>query len=140
MDETYSDEDDEFEMVTPKRTEISKVSPLLVIPNKNQIKVKLKMDGSAKIVMIPLDITIKEFSDRVAAKFDVSIRRLKCSFRDEDGEMMDLRDQDDLEMLIELSKEDAKLNRREFGRAEVCIFPRKRLSSPLVCPTNVNGI
>jgi hypothetical protein len=27
MDETYSDEDDEFEMVTPKRTEISKVSP-----------------------------------------------------------------------------------------------------------------
>jgi PB1 domain len=81
------------------------------------------MDGGAKIVMIPLDITIKEFTDRVAAKFDVSARRLKCTFRDEDGELMDLRDQDDLEMLIELAKEDAKLNRHEFGRAEVCMIP-----------------
>jgi hypothetical protein len=44
--------------------------------------------------------------------------------------MMDLRDQDDLEMLIELSKEDAKLNRREFGRAEVCIFPRRDFPVP----------
>jgi hypothetical protein len=34
--------------------------------------------------------------------------------------MMDLSDQDELETLIELAKEDAKLNRREFGRAEVC--------------------
>jgi hypothetical protein len=81
------------------------------------------MDGGAKIVMIPLDITIKEFTDRVAAKFDVSARRLKCTFLDEDGEFMDLRDQDDLEMLIELAKEEAKLNRREFGRAEVCMTP-----------------
>lgn len=78
------------------------------------------MDSSAKVVMIPTDIDINEFIDRVSAKFDVSRRKLKCSFRDEDGQMMDLSDQDEMEMLIELAKEDAKLNRREFGRAEVC--------------------
>jgi hypothetical protein len=78
------------------------------------------MAGTAKIVMIPTDIDIKEFIDRVAAKFAVTTRRLKCTFREEDGSMMDLSDQDELETLIELAKEDAKLNRREFGRAEVC--------------------
>jgi hypothetical protein len=79
------------------------------------------MDSTAKIVMIPTDIEITEFIERVAAKFDVSRRKIKCSFRDEDGQMMDLSDQDEMEMLIELAKEDAKLNKREFGRAEVRI-------------------
>jgi len=82
------------------------------------------MDEQAKIVMIPTDIEITEFIDRVAGKFNVKPRQLKCSFRDEDGQMMDLCDQDELEMLIELAKEDAKLNRREFGRAEVHIPPK----------------
>jgi len=79
------------------------------------------MDNTAKIVMIPTDIEITEFIERVAAKFDVLQRKLKCFFRDEDGQMMDLNDQDEMEMLIELAKEDAKLNKREFGRAEVHI-------------------
>ena len=78
------------------------------------------MDGNARIVMIPVNIMYEEFADRVAAKFNTTTRRLKCTFRDEDGQVMDLCDQDELEMLIELAKEDAKLNRREFGRAEVC--------------------
>src|ERR1700736_6952756 len=96
------------------------------------------MHGSAKIVMIRLDITIHEFVDRVSLKYDVSARRLKCSFRDEDGEMMDLRDQDDLEMLIELAKEDAKMNRREFGRAEVCTPTGPSGSISLDSPTKTN--
>jgi hypothetical protein len=77
------------------------------------------MGDTAKVVMIPVDIDIKEFIDRVASKFAVSTRRLRCTFSEEDGSMMDLSDQDELETLIELAKEDAKLNRREFGRAEV---------------------
>lgn len=77
------------------------------------------MDQTVKIVMIPVDIEIEEFTDRVAAKFNVSTQKLKCTFRDEDGQILDLQDQDEMEMLIELAKEDAKLNRREFGRAEV---------------------
>ena len=88
------------------------------------------MDDSAKIVMIPTDIDIKEFIDRVAAKFSVSTRRLKCQFREEDGSMIDLSDQDELETLIELAKEDVKLNRREFGRAEVSIPHSFSLSFP----------
>jgi PB1 domain len=89
------------------------------------------MDGSTKIVMIPTDIEIEEFTDRVAAKFGVSTRRLKCSFRDEDGSKVDLSDQDELEMLIELAKEEAKLNRQEFGRAEVhpSPLPQQKLRS-----------
>src|SRR5947207_15424431 len=94
-------------MVTPKRSEISK------------IKVKVKMNETARIVMIPVDIQIQEFTDRVAAKFNVAKRKLKCTFLDEDGQELELCDQDELEMLIELAKEEAKLNRREFGRAEV---------------------
>ena len=70
--------------------------------------------------MIPVDIGIEEFTDRVAEKFNVSTREIKCTFRDEDGQVTDLQDQDEMEMLVELAKEDAKLNRREFGRAEVC--------------------
>ncbi len=85
------------------------------------------MGDIAKIVMIPIDIEINEFIDRVAGKFGVSTRRLRCTFKEEDGSMMDLSDQDELETLIELAKEDAKLNRREFGRAEV-LSPN---SSPL---------
>jgi hypothetical protein len=77
------------------------------------------MGDTAKVVMIPIDIEITEFIDRVATKFGVSTRRLRCTFKEEDGSMMDLSDQDELETLIELAKEDAKLNRREFGRAEV---------------------
>jgi hypothetical protein len=104
----YSDgEDEEFEMITPKRSEISK------------IKVKVTMNDTARIVMIPVDIEIEEFIDRVAAKFNVPARKLKCKFLDEDGQELDLCDQDEMEMLIELAKEEAKLNRHEFGRAEV---------------------
>jgi PB1 domain len=77
------------------------------------------MDGGVKIVMIPTDIEIEEFITRVATKFNVSLRRIKCTFKDEDGQEIDLNDQDELEMLVELAKEDAKLNRWEFGRAEV---------------------
>jgi hypothetical protein len=77
------------------------------------------MDDSARIVMVPTDIDIDEFMSRVAAKFDIPKRKLKCSFRDEDGQVLELCDQDELDMLIELAKEEAKLNRREFGRAEV---------------------
>jgi PB1 domain len=77
------------------------------------------MSELVKILMIPIDIDIEEFTDRVAGKFGIPIRRLRCTFRDEDGQIMDLSDQDELEMLIELAKEDAKRNRREFGRAEV---------------------
>ena len=78
------------------------------------------MNGSVKIVMIPVDIEIEEFTYRVASKFNVSTRELKCKFLDEDNQVLDLQDQDEMEMLVELAKEDAKLNRREFGRAEVC--------------------
>ena len=85
-----------------------------------QIKLKVKLDGTTKILMVHTDIEIDEFTDRVAAKFGVSTRRLKCKFEDEDGSMVDLSDQDELETLIELAKEEAKLNRQEFGRAEVC--------------------
>lgn len=85
------------------------------------------MGDIAKVVMIPIDIEINEFMDRVAGKFGVSPRRLRCTFKEEDGSMMDLSDQDELDTLIELAKEDAKLNRREFGRAEV-LSPN---SSPL---------
>jgi len=77
------------------------------------------MDGTTKIVMIPIDVEIEEFTERVAAKFNVPARKLKCTFRDEDGQTLDLEDQDEMEMLVELAKEEAKLNRREFGRAEV---------------------
>src|SRR5436190_18907071 len=91
------------------------------------------MNGNVKIVMIPVDIEIEDFTDRVAAKFNVPIRELKCTFLDEDGQVLDLQDQDEMEMLVELAKEDAKLNRREFGRAEVCgitfpILEHKRLT------------
>lgn len=81
------------------------------------------MDDATRIVMIPTDIDIDEFTSRVAAKFDIPKRQLKCTFRDEDGQILDLCDQDELDMLIELAKEDAKLNRREFGRAEVTASP-----------------
>jgi hypothetical protein len=87
------------------------------------------MNSTAKIVMIPIEVDITDFIERVATKFDVPKRKLKCSFRDEDGQMMDLSDQDEMEMLIELAKEDAKLNRREFGRAEV----------PPLTPSRGNG-
>jgi hypothetical protein len=77
------------------------------------------MNGSVKIVMIPVDIEIEEFTHRVASKFNVSTRELKCTFLDDDGQVLDLQDQDEMEMLVELAKEGAKLNRHEFGRAEV---------------------
>jgi PB1 domain len=81
------------------------------------------MDDATRIVMIPIDIGIEEFASRVAAKFDIPKRQLKCTFRDEDGQVLDLCDQDELDMLIELAKEDAKLSGREFGRAEVIASP-----------------
>ena len=94
------------------------------------------MNETAKVVMVPVDIEIEELMDRVANKFNMSPRRLKCMFRDEDGQMMDLSDQDELEMLIELAKEDAKLNHHEFGRAEVPI-PTNLIPEPLNSPNHL---
>ncbi|SPJ81948.1 related to NADPH oxidase cytosolic protein p67phox [Fusarium torulosum] len=92
-------------------------------PEITKIRVKVHAE-EVKLIMITPDTQFNTLSDKVRDKFNIR-RRFKIKVKDEDmpnGDMITVGDQDDLEMVIDSVKEDARKQRAETGKMEIWIY------------------
>lgn len=128
----YSDEEDgseydgsinegDFEMVGGHRRAPDSVSSRSTRrPEITRIRVKVHADD-VKLVMITTTTEFSTLVEKVREKFALR-RRFKIKVKDEDmpnGDMITMGDQDDLEMIIDSVKEEARKTRSETGKMEV---------------------
>ncbi|KAF5023043.1 hypothetical protein F66182_4888 [Fusarium sp. NRRL 66182] len=92
-------------------------------PEITKIRVKVHAD-EVKLIMISPDTEFTTLEQKVRDKFGIR-RRFKIKVKDEDmpdGDMITMGDQDDLEMVVDSVKEEARKQRAETGKMEIWIF------------------
>lgn len=72
-----------------------------------------------RMVIITPDVGFNEFSLRLKEKMGMR-RQCKFKVKDEDGEMILVADQEDLDNAISMSKKAARRAKSETGKMEVC--------------------
>ncbi|KAJ3570908.1 hypothetical protein NP233_g4105 [Leucocoprinus birnbaumii] len=77
-----------------------------------KIRVKIHHGDEVRGMAVTPDMPFEEFMDKLAAKFDTSIRGLGLKFQDEDGGKVTLADESDYELAIETARTGSK------GKAE----------------------
>lgn len=87
-------------------------------PEIRKIRVKVHADDT-RYIMISANLDFAEFVERIREKFAIR-GRFKCKIRD-DGDMITMGDQDDLDMAFLTCKEDAKREGAEMGKMEVSL-------------------
>lgn len=92
-------------------------------PEIRKIRVKVHADDT-RYIMISATLDFSEFIERIREKFAIK-GRFKCKIRD-DGDMITMGDQDDLEMAVLTCKQDARREKADMGKMEVsfetCFF------------------
>lgn len=89
-----------------------------------KIRVKVHSNAETRYIMIGPAVEYGDFEGKVREKFGLR-RRLKVQMQD-DGDMITMGDQDDLDMLIESAKSTARREKQDMGKMEVSF----NLSSP----------
>ncbi|RPB16926.1 hypothetical protein P167DRAFT_479969, partial [Morchella conica CCBAS932] len=114
--EGSSFDEDDFEMLDNRsiRSGASRRAPEVK-------KIKVKAHGEdTRMIMINVNIDFDEFVTRLQDKFGYR-RKTRCKIRDEDGDgFISVSDQEDLDMAISSAKKNARRERSEFGKLEVC--------------------
>ncbi|KAF2672592.1 NADPH oxidase regulator NoxR [Microthyrium microscopicum] len=85
-----------------------------------KIRVKVHSDDT-RYVMIGTAVEFRDFIDQIRTKFGIR-QSFKVKIKD-DGDMITMADQDDLEMALMQSVSDARKERNEMGKMEVWIQP-----------------
>ena len=84
-----------------------------------KIRVKVHSKAETRYIMIGPAVEYGDFEAKVREKFGLR-RRLKVQMQD-DGDMITMGDQDDLDMLIESAKSGARRDKQEMGKMEVSV-------------------
>jgi PB1 domain len=82
-----------------------------------KIRVKVHSKAETRYIMIGPAVEYGDFEAKVREKFGLR-RRLKVQMQD-DGDMITMGDQDDLDMLIESAKSAARKEKQDMGKMEV---------------------
>jgi len=92
-------------------------------PEMKKLRVKVHADDT-RYVMIGTAVEFKDFVDQIRLKF--GLRQAFKIIMKEDGDMITMADQDDLEMAIDIARDNARKRREETGKMEVsiCLFPK----------------
>jgi len=110
-----------FEIIPPRqfrdRSRSRAQSRRRQAPEVRKVRVKVYADDT-RYVMISPDIQFPEFVDQIRRKFG-SMNSFKLKMRDEDGDMVTMGDQDDLDMAITASKNIAATEGAEMGKMDV---------------------
>jgi hypothetical protein len=116
-----SDLDDaEFEMVS--RTKSRRRSPQRsqTVRRQEVSKIRVKVHASdTRYVFIDSSKTMRDFVSQIRDKFGIR-QNFKIEIRDE-GDMITMADQDDLDMAIQVAKSNAKKENADVAKMEVCI-------------------
>lgn len=89
-------------------------------PDMKKIRVKVHFNDDTRYIMIGSTIEYGDFESKVREKFSIK-SQLKIRMQD-DGDMITMGDQDDLEMLLHSVKTVARKERNEMGKMEVSIL------------------
>jgi len=84
-----------------------------------KIRVKVHANDDTRYIMIGPDIDFGEFESRIREKFGIK-EQLKIKMQDE-GDMITMGDQDDLDMLLQGVRNMARKERNDMGKMEVWI-------------------
>jgi hypothetical protein len=118
-EEVFSDDNmDGFEPVrrAPSRSGTTRGSKR---PEMRKVRVKCHFNEDTRYLMISAVIDFGDFESKIREKFAIK-DRLKIKMQD-DGDMITMGDQDDLEMLLGSVRSQARKERNEMGKMEVWI-------------------
>lgn len=129
QDQYFNEEDeyiDEEEMTSedmggfePVRRSASQSGRGSKRPEMRKIRVKCHFNEDTRYLMIGAIIDFGDFESKIREKFGIK-DQLKIKMQD-DGDMITMGDQDDLEMLLGSVRSQAKKERSEMGKMEVWI-------------------
>ena len=125
-DEEYESEGDsaadmQFEMMPPTYASRSMSSKRSSRGKSVQsFRVKVHALDDIRYIMITRDTSFGELEGKIREKFNFR-NRLRIRMRD-DGDMITMGDQDDLEMVIMTVKQAARKQRQEIGKMEVSLY------------------
>ncbi|KAK5692587.1 hypothetical protein LTR97_010898 [Elasticomyces elasticus] len=116
----FSDEPLAFEIIPPKtshnrhRSHSRRPPP----PEVRKIRVKVHAEDMRYVMTTP-SVTYSDFTEQIRQKFMLKATGFRLKIKDEEGDLVTLSDQDDLEMAIEICKMSAAKERAEMGKMEV---------------------
>jgi hypothetical protein len=111
-----STENDEFEMVTaPARGNRQGTSRR---PEVRKIRAKVHTATDTRFIMIGSAIGFGDFEGKIREKFGLGRSRLKIKVQD-DGDMVTVGDQDDLDLLLSSTRQVARKENSDMGKMEV---------------------
>ncbi|KAG9697360.1 hypothetical protein KCU95_g2701, partial [Aureobasidium melanogenum] len=95
--------------------------PAVSIPTLRKIRVKV-FASDTRYVMIQPDVSYETFVEQIRKKFGYATKEsFKLKMKDEEGDMVTMGDEDDLEMLVTSAKEHAGREGAEMGKMEVWV-------------------
>jgi hypothetical protein len=96
-------------------------APQPTLPTLRKIRVKVFAQDT-RYVMIQPDVSYDAFVEQIRKKFGyVGKESFKLKMKDEEGDMVTMGDEDDLEMLTTIAKEQASKEGVEMGKMEVWV-------------------
>jgi hypothetical protein len=95
-----------------------------------KIRVKVHSNAETRYIMIGPAVEYGDFEGRIREKFNLR-RRLRVQMQD-DGDMITMGDQDDLDMLIESAKTAARNQKQDMGKMEVSTEIPTASSAPVL--------
>ncbi|KAJ9299899.1 hypothetical protein DTO271G3_2783 [Paecilomyces variotii] len=117
-DDTF--DDGEFEMMPapqPRPSQRRRANSRR--PDVRKFRVKVHAEGDIRYIMIPGSIDYGEFEGRIREKFGFR-SRLRIKMKDE-GDMITMADQDDLDLLISNAKDMARREGNDMGKMEIWV-------------------
>ncbi|KAK4570443.1 hypothetical protein LTR86_002523 [Recurvomyces mirabilis] len=113
-----SDEPLAFEIIPPRNAAHSRHrSHSQRGPDLRNIRIKVHAEDMRYVMTTP-SVRYQELEDQIRAKFSIK-GNFKLKIRDEDGDLVTLGDQDDLDMIISTCKATAAKERAEMGKMEM---------------------
>ncbi|KAK6005610.1 hypothetical protein QM012_007252 [Aureobasidium pullulans] len=95
--------------------------PAASLPTLRKIRVKV-FASDTRYVMIQPDVSYDTFVEQIRKKFGYAAKEsFKLKMKDEEGDMVTMGDEDDLEMLVTITKEQATKEGAEMGKMEVWV-------------------
>ncbi|KAK2738405.1 hypothetical protein FQN57_007082 [Myotisia sp. PD_48] len=117
--EEDSAEDLQFEMVRNSHSPQSRRRGASRRPEIKKIRVKVHAEADTRFILVEPTMDFATFEGKIRGKFGFK-SALKIKMQD-DGDMITLADQDDLEMLILTTKQVARMENNDMGKMEVWV-------------------
>jgi PB1 domain len=145
-DDFMQDDGVDFEMVggarpggmQARRPSANQISAARRAAEIKKIRVKVHSKAETRYIMIGPAVEYADFESKVREKFGLR-RKLKLQMQD-DGDMITMGDQDDLDMLIESAKSAARREKQEMGKMDVSRedFPAVSQGDSLTSPLGLD--